>query len=423
MFNGNFTKEDVVVVQEKMKLNPQFFKKTSGSYNFPTPDGGFTMKIQRNLRDDTFNMMFKDVYKSKDEKTFMESENYFNPFININGVDSVVGGGHTNRNDQNNLNSYFVHRSMENNIKFRDTKSISLGVKNNTLDRAYNASYRISIYPQFETLKSSVRISKNNVLDFQSVNGITIRIKEGNDLANGAHLKSDRIEKKMSYSHTILVPRILNRIGKNITVFDAFIYNDKYNSVDMPGTDSAEGDIALQEGKIKTTSFKKSLSLVVNDFNDSKTKIIEDELNVWEKNRKHKQGWNGSTHPKYIGSFNMFDQTSYDYEKGESVVGSSSTSREGEVIPYSLKGGYYRESTLGVNEIYKKIKVLQTFTKLNPILQPDVGLVKMEIKTDELDHKKTVNLIDPMEMLKDNNYIYPLKGLERLSEKSVAKNE
>ncbi|MCK5789074.1 MAG: hypothetical protein KAH32_08740 [Chlamydiia bacterium] len=112
----------------------------------------------------------------------------------------------------------------------------------------------------------------------------------------------------------------------------------------------------------------------------------------------------------------MFNQTSYDYEKGESVVGSSSTSREGEIIPYSLKGGYYRESTLGVNEIYKKIKVLQTFTNLKPLLQPDVGSVRLDIETEKETNTEHIKYdIDPKILIKQKDYIFPLEGLERIS--------
>ena len=407
MFNYPKMMDDKVVVTEKMKLNPQFFKTIDGKvFNFVTPDQGYTLKIQRNLRDDTFNMMFKDVYESGD-KLFASQNNGFSPFVNVDGRDLSVGGGHSKNINHKNNNSFFVHRSMISNTKFRDVKSLSVGIKK------YNniASYRMSIYPQFETLKSNVRISEGNALEFKTVNGVTISIAPGEILSGNTSLKDEQMNTIYSYSHTLLIPRKLNRMGKNITVFDTFTYNDKITGIDMPGSYSTENDIDLHEGKIKTTSFKKSLSLVVNDIANEGTAKTEEDITNWLK-KNHKLV---HSPVKYVGSFNMFDQTSYDYEKKESVIGSSSTSREGEIIPYSLTGGYYRESTLGVNEIYNKINVLQSFTKLEPVLQPDIGRFELNISDTSSEIYKHLRKIDPKILIRQKDYIYPLKGLKRIS--------
>ena len=410
MFSYQYVREDVVVVEEKIKLNPQFFKVGDDTFDFATPPGGFSLKIQRNLRDDTFNMVFKDVYKKIGGTIWVSGDNEFKPFANIDGTDVNIGAEHVLVNNKN-PNSFFVHRSMISNAVFREAKSISVGIKHPT----YDVSYRMSIYPQFETLKDSVRISEHKILDFKTVNGITISTKEG-DFGKRIHFKEDKLNIKKSYSHTFLVPRELNRMGKNVTVFDAYIYNEKIAGVDMPGTEDPEADVSLHEGKIKTTSFKKILSLVVNDIQSKK---MNEYKNITKEmlGRLASQRRSGEHSPiEYIGSFNMFDQTSYDYEKGISVVGSSSTSREGEIIPYSLKGGYFRESTLGVNEIYKKIKILQTFTNQKPILQPDAGKVRLNIESNLDSPKKEVTLydIDPKILIKQKDYIFPLEGLERI---------
>ena len=423
MSNYQDIREDVVVVEEKMKLKPQFFikgVKGGSGLCFKTPPGGFSLKIQRNLRDDTFNMVFKDVYVNNNN-FFASEKNSFIPFINIDGVDTPILGGHVNVDDKN-LNSFFIHRSMTDNAIFRETKSISVGIKR----RKNDTSYRMSIYPQFETLKDNVRIGENKILDFKSINAISISTKRTDDFGTKVHLNDDQLDIKKSYSHTLLVPRKLERMGKNITVFDAFIYNEIIDGVNMPGIRDTEADVSFHEGKIKTTSFKKSLNLVVNDIQGEKMREYKNETKeILKKLVGQREHGNGShSLIKYIGSFNMFDQTSYDYEKGISVVGSSSTSREGEIIPYSLKGGYFRESTLGVNEIYKKIKILQTFTNQKPILQPDAGKVMLDIKSFSEPNNDFIEYdIDPKILIKQKDYIFPLDGLKRIATEHRTKND
>lgn len=430
MFNYSGGLENIVFVQEKMKLNPQFYKSIFATKKLVTPTGGYTLKLQRNLRDDTFNAMFKDVKDEKSDK-WMDREGVSSvyPFVNINGKETPLNKTHAHYSNDQNINSFFAHRSVLDNVKFRDLKSATFGIKDISGYGQIKEQYWMSIYPQFETIKDSVKIKDDDILDIKTVNGITISIKSPTNFDTQGHYKNDEMLVQKSYTHTLLVPRELKRIGKNITVFDVFIYNDIKNNVDMPGTKNTGNDSSLKEGEIKTTSFKKSLSLVVNDIEhindniDGVIKETKDNIVSWLKELEKNNKIHNHSEVKYISSFNMFNQTSYNYEKGESVVGSSSSSREGEIIPYSLKGGYYRESTLGINEIYNKIKVLQSFSKLNPILQPDIGAVEMTISTDEADHGKAIHRIKPSIMLKQKDYIYPLKGLERLSKTCEDNNE
>ncbi|MCK5789073.1 MAG: hypothetical protein KAH32_08735 [Chlamydiia bacterium] len=277
MFNHQDIREDVVVVQEKMKLNPQFIKTKTSGEEYATHDGGYTLKLQRNLRDDTFNIMFKDPYYDANTKHFLSQLTDADIFANVNGVETSLSKMHAHsRTSSNgkNENSFFVHRSMINNIKFRDIKSATFGIKNITYPN--DLAYRMSIYPQFEALRDNIRISKDKVLDIQTINAMTINIKNPHATNGNANYKNEEMLVTKSYTHTLLVPRELRRMGKNVTVFDVFVYNDILKKVDGYGVESSENDYALKKGEIKTTSFKNKLNLVVNDIHgDTTNGIIE----------------------------------------------------------------------------------------------------------------------------------------------------
>ena len=399
-----------VVVQEKIDFKANFTSYRNSSIGKLINEDEMFLKLQRNIGDDTFNAMFRNPEDNYDA-TSMEYTNrrYSDNSIvsaNINGKDYLGQKQPYEHNGSDGVvadpHSFFIHHGMIGDSKFRDVKNFT--VKNTFHDER---GIIISLFPKFRELKQFVSLKENQYLDIKTLNGAVFDIPANKVTAYGKIYNIPESSVKKYYNHTFVVPRKINRLNYNKTLYDVYSANEideEFHGINkIIGLADVAPDVLLKNGSMTSSAFSNKLNFFpTKNSNNNIRDFVKSSFGA------------NITKPKYIGSFEISGHTGYDYDKQKGTFGPSANSKQGELIPYNYEGSYSRVSTLGINEVYKKINIIQSLDNTEPILQPDEGRFMLTIYNDSLPIHPTWKTIDQKLFKKDSKYIYPLLGLERL---------
>ncbi len=173
---------------------------------------------------------------------------------------------------------------------------------------------------------------------------------------------------------------------------------------------------------IETTTNKKfnTNNLVMNNFNTDvhNTKLtglkLKDkkemqigisEEGVWTLGERWKDISDNKT-PTFSTEFEIKDQSEYNYNTNQTMIGYSKNSKQGYIIPYSFSGVMHPRAKFNFNDNLKDIYITFDITKKQPLLDPKNGSVQVDIS--------------PSQELKkyQNNFLIPNKEIEFLFQKN-----
>ena len=382
-------------IYEDHKYDPPVYKKMDMISRSYIPE----MMIERNLRDDTFNVKFK-----LDKHMIIPFRTNFQ--INGKTIDAYQGF-HDHEIQDDILNDILPHALIKD-AKFSSTKSIAAGMvyKNHIDDPHYFLHKRYSRQDLGAFLvvinnivkNQSISVTADNIIHIQTINSIKITkdvplyiLRNSQKFSNNpfdsyykifnpTNDNDQNVSFEYSYNHIYLKPSPISRYSHNTKIYDVFMSNDDDSPI--------IGDMKITNGIMSTSETGNSKMQIGfhSKLNDNHSAFID------------------GRYRKHIGYYSLEDYSYYDYEKNKTIFGPSINAKRGDLVPYNLHGNYIRQIQLGLNCDYDALKIYQSKLFDKPVLKPFSGSVKLAVNNSNFDD--SIQMIelsqDDITNIKDN---------------------
>ena len=373
------------------------------------------MSFQRNLIDDTFNII-EPTFRVKEEgRAERDVETWLGQEITLNNETHQFNDLSSEMVTQN--KEVIIRRNTIDNMHFRLLTSFGIGnySDSETAD-GNNIGFKYVGFPQFNRPIDIINLrDSNKAIEFKMINTVSYTLTNNKggthetvsevslpgEGSNGGKNKLQDIHPHttLSYTHLYLVPHEIKISEQNKKLYDVYIKNDESN---VYGSDKTGYDLKLTSGSLDTGKIKNLTSLFNDTNKEIETKDTKPRL-------------------RFLGSIDLYQHTYFDYDKNKVIKGFSGLSKPGELIPYDFHGEYHRSLTLGVNAIYGKIIINQLKEIKAPMLNPNDGVVVLKIESKEfidniLHAKIPFKKIKVSKLKYLKNKIFSQRALDRLRE-------
>lgn len=349
-------------------------------------------KINRNLCDDTFNLELHPTVAVSSSTRIVEI-----PYINVNNEYEIQGWDSSLNRPSDDIMyqsySWVAHHSLFKDLKFHNTSVIALGTDiHNDSYTNNNLFFRNIIYPHFSHVKNKINASYKDVIHFKTIKSISGKQKE--------------------HRHIAQFSQGLSRMERNGELITNLSYNDIYIRPLEPNIGSTDKRIAeIYIHNSDNTPYKYDYNITNGLLQTSS--LPNNKLETYFESSNENKTYNGAS---FIGYISVADPTYYDYDKHQTKVGYSSTSKEGDTVPYNYKGDFTRSITLGINGVFNKITI--SFSKKidAPLLDPYEGKVRLFLTYSEQPLSEIPRrFLDGESIKKIRDHYYTLQGINRLS--------
>ena len=343
MVNNIYT-EKVVTEKIDIEITDIFQQVNVRSSENPFNNKKAVVEIVRNLNEDTFNIEYEKLHLNlgTDQISFI-------PYANAKGKDYISRWTHDYTDLPFSKTGVFpLHRSQIDEIKISKIDQLTVGydLESNLLqsskkDRNVTRHILSINIPEKNPI---VNLKFNEILHLKSIKTIKVKPKllpykfgnyyPSNLLTRENVIENQGTEIEYTYNHLFLVPTKLNQNDSNEVIFDVFERNDNDRQIMF--------DQSFKGGEYDS-----------NVFSPGKLTHIF----VGNKNTKKEYVDNEGNKAKYVGSFHLIESSYYDYESKKSKKGLGPNYENGEIIPYSFKGLYSRNVSLGLNSAFPKLLI------------------------------------------------------------------
>ena len=357
------------------------------------------MTIQRNLRDDTFNVKLK-------------LDKHFDLSVRSNfQIDSKTIESHIPVHDKgifNNVVNDILPHSLIKDAKFNKTKTIAAGL----VLQNPESSDEVVVSPRYSrkdvgafliiinnlVKNQNISVNSDDIIHIKTINSIRVTKDKPLYIWKNSHRFSNspydhpykilkpneqndqEVSLEYSYNHIYLKPAPISRYDHNTKIYDVFMSNDDGTPI--------IGDMNIENGVMSTS-----------ESGNSKMQIgFHSELN-----KNQKEVIDGKSRD-YIGYYSLEDYSYYDYDKKTTIFGPSTNAKTGDLVPYNLGGNYIRQIGIALNCDYDALKIYQSKTFDKPILKPFSGSVKINLENKEFDYSIKMHKISKTDMknIKEN---------------------
>lgn len=376
--------------------------------NYPSASFNPVMMIQRNLRDDTFNVRLKldkhidfpvDTNFQIDGKTISD---------NIPAHDYQV---------QSDIIDDIIPHSLIKDAKFSQTKSIAAGLivrgkSDDNIDKWIHPRFSRKDFGAFLiiinnlTKNQNISVTSDNIIHIKTINSIKLTKNEPlhiwrntDKYSNGTYStyykifdpddqNNQEVTFEYSYNHIYLKPAPISRYKHNKKIYDIFMSNDDSTPI--------IGDMNIKNGIMassETGSSKMQIGFH-SHLHENKTEMIE------------------GKERKYIGHYQLEDYSYYDYDKNKTIFGPSTIAERGDFIPYNLKGNYIRQLQLALNCDFDALKIYQSKKFDQAVLKPFGGSVKINLTEKKFDNSIIMNKLskEAIKNIKENFNDFSLRS-------------
>lgn len=267
------------------------------------------------------------------------------------------------------------------------------------------------MFPHFDTFPQQIMIKENQCLDIALVRAFEFFTDDITLLGDGEYQIIPRTRKYLT--HFYIFPRKFDQFNHQVSVADIYTSNEVSNT--SPDgiffNNYAHTYDFSNSARYQSSAITGDMNITLKDKFDAKPNILK---------KVGDDSYIKNTF--YVGTFDLIDQTYYDFDNNKSVIGLSSTSKVGEIIPYGFKGSLTRKFNLGFIDFLKNFKVGITSEVKQKVLDPYAGQIMLNLKESNsfgsLNEQNELNG-DQLEMLRillsDVKFI-PLIGIKRFSD-------
>lgn len=402
-YNG----EDYEVVRRKEEVTCEIHASETKTRGWAAPtstvESGLEFGVERNLADETFSMYFKETskYLLDGEKAWpivRESISTSNK-VTIDSKNGLLGP--LKRFDY----TYYEARSFSlDNLKFKEASSWSRNIAGND-----SSNINISVFPKFASFPRTAMIKDNQVLEIDVIRGIRF-VPEPMFKLRSNNNYNEAVEPDVHYSRFFIFPRKVNQFSHQVTIADLYKADD-FDYMSVPEIDKS--NYLNQYDFSNITKYQSST--VSGDMAITTKDGFKEDLRGFERDMEY--FFPGNIYK--IGTFDLLDETHYDFESKKTIVGIDRESKRGEIIPYNFKGSLTRIFDLGFIPFLKNFKVGITSEIKQPVLDPFIGQIILDLnETNLFDSHSEQHELDKDEFQRLRDLIteikfMPLEGLKR----------
>lgn len=377
MVNIN-SKPNIVTIKENISIEHKmqhtdmdnaFWIDVNGKpYNYYKTKNKGVFSIHRNLKDDTF-------ITKQDHLTTNFENNY--PRLSINGIDVFMtqySPYHLSNDGLSGGNKFLgmLERSdiAQKHQKFNNLEKIWGGLRIAGPKIDHNGDYNHFAYFTHYASLDKANIYDNDHLLVQSIDRIDFYNNDYYqsvwDSSRGRYVSSvpDGLsimnQYKIYYNNTYVVPEKFNQLNGTKTLFKIYSENEDGSNV--------KDDFSLMKpGTLNIPGMTKNLPLIFE-------RVVSEE--------KY-----SNTNAIHIGNITINANTGYNYEKGTIIDDDYESKSQGLLVPYNFKGNYRLNiKEFGLNSAFGNIDLTIVKNFKRPVLDPDEGLVIMEVQNEPDNH-------------------------------------